>query len=195
MVEIKWNCHSSLSFFPPKLPLEGLPCSQSVTLKLWPVSYSIFCIYIRLSLFFFSFNVSRFTPPKSHSVLTLNPAPRASTKPTSWGSWKGSVNQIHVLPASFRREVAGWVAGAAGGWLLGTGGRLVHFSSYWVSCCGSLSPRMVTASKNAFAAVAAWAGFKCSPCLSAGMEKWLRCAKTQQECPALGCWWGQAGCR
>lgn len=150
-----------------------------MTLKPWLVSYSVFCISD--SLFFF--NVSRFTPAKSLLVPALNPAPRASTEPTS--SAGGSVNQ---MASSLGWVAAGWQPHGRRRWLLRPVGKVPHSSSCWVSCCGSLSLRIVTALKDTFAAVAAQPGFECSQCLSTGVEKQPCCAKMQQEGPASGCW-------
>lgn len=63
-------------------------CAASLTLKLWLVSCSIFCICTkarldRIILLFCD------TPAKRHLVLTLNPASRAFTKPTSLVSGRG----------------------------------------------------------------------------------------------------------
>lgn len=73
-------------------------------------------------------------------------------------------------------------------WLVRPVGKVPHFSSCCVSCCGSLSPRIVTASKDAFAAVAAQPGLECRQCLSTGTEKQPCYAKMRQEGPSSRHW-------
>lgn len=115
--------------------------------------------------------MSRFTPAKSRSLIVADPKPCSKsihqTHQLDW--WKGSTSQIHVLPASSRWEAAGRVAHGCKRVAVETRrllGGLVHFSSYWVSCCGSLLPTMVTALKNTFAAMPARPGLECSQYLS-----------------------------
>lgn len=148
-------CHSQ--------PLEGLlPRCQSVILKLqWSPTASaaflsvafIWCVYIHTN--------------KKQIGTSPKPCPKSIHKSLQLSWWKGSVNQVHVLASQLRvgssRRMA-WSCMRVAGKTHVLLGRLVHFSSYWISCCGSLLPRMVTASKNAFTAMAAGLGFECSWC-------------------------------
>lgn len=168
-VEINCTCHSSLSFFPQK-PAVGrapvLPLHDSDTMA-GVLRHLLLGISISLFFFFFSKRPD-LHQQKSHFVPALNPVPRASTEPSS--SAGGSVNQ---MPASFGWVAVPWPQEAAVG-------KVPHFSSYWVSCCGSLSLRIVTDSKDTFIAMAAQPGLECSQCLSTGMEKQPCCAKMHQ---------------
>lgn len=181
IVKINLKCRSSLSFFPPK-PAIGraavLPVHDSETMA----GVLQHLLYFCQSLFFQCVQIYTSKKPISASP---KPCSKSIHRTHQLGWWKGSVNQ---MAPSLGWVAAGWQPHGRRRWLLRPVGKVPHSSSCWVSCCGSLSLRIVTALKDTFAAVAAQPGFECSQCLSTGVEKQPCCAKMQQEGPASGCW-------
>lgn len=134
-------------------------------------------LYFCQSLFFQSVQI--YTSKKPFSA-----SPKSCSKSIHWThqlSWWECESNASKLRVGGSRVAVPWLQEVAVG-------KVPHFSSYWVSCCGSLSLRIVTASKDAFTAVAAQPGLECSQCLSTGIKKQPCCAKMQQEGPASWCW-------
>lgn len=181
MVEIKWGLPLCLVLpflpTPPRQPLEGLPCCQDVILEQCLESSSI-CISV--SLIFVC--MSRFTQTKSRSVLTLNPAPKASTNPPSWAGGRG---EWIKSAASCRWEAAGRWHAAVWGWLVKA------------VCCWACS---FISAVTGFPVVvlccpAQRSAFGCRTCIwvQLGLECW--CVETMMLCqsaaaaaPRVGAW-------